>query len=147
MFRRVFSGLLLLAISAFSAYAPASAQSAPPQPVAPASATPAPATAQVDPKVMAMAKDWLQRIQTGNVDRSQLNDQVNSLLTPSVVQQVAAQLGPLGNPKTFSYVTSTMVNGVTIYVFLLTFKDGSMNEFLGIDGAGKIAGLRFKPVQ
>ncbi len=140
MVRRVCSGSLLLSFAFFHVAAPGRAQTAPAQSSAPSSAP-----VQVDPKVTAIAKDWLHRVQTANVDRSQLTDQMNAALTPALVQQVAAQLAPLGDPTAVSFVGSQTVQGVTIYHFVLTFKAGTVNEFLGIDAAGKIAGLRFTP--
>ncbi len=142
MVRRICSGSLLLSFSLLFFAAPGRAQTAPAQSSAPSSAAP-----QVDPKVTAIAKDWLHRIQTANVDRSQLTDEMNTALTPSLVQQVAAQLAPLGDPTAVSFVGSNTVQGVTIYHFVLTFKMVTINELLGIDAAGKIAGLRFTPAQ
>ncbi len=92
-----------------------------------------------------MAKDWLHRIQTANVDRSQLTSEMSAALTPALVQQVAAQLGPLGDPTSVSFAGSQTAAGVTIYHFVLVFKAMTVNEFLGLDGTGKIAGLRFTP--
>ncbi len=142
MVRRICSGSLILLFSLVLFAAPGRAQTAP----APSSA-PSSAAAQIDPKVAAIAKDWLHRIQTGNVDRSQLTNEMSAALTPALVQQVAAQLAPLGDPTSVSFVASQTVGAVTIYHFLLTFKTATVNEFLAIDGAGKIAGLRFTPGQ
>jgi hypothetical protein len=111
--RRVCSGSLLWSFSLVLFAAPSRAQTTP----APSSA-PSSAAAQVDPKVTAMAKDWLHRIQTANVDRSAV-----------------------------SFVGSQSVQAITIYHFVLAFKAGNVNELLGVDGAGKIAGLRFTPAQ
>lgn len=141
MVRRVCSGPLLLSFLLLLFAAPVRAQSVPAQSNVPTSAP------HVDPKVTAIAKDWLHRIQTANVDRSQLTDQMSAALTPSLVQMVAAQLAPLGDPTAVSFVASTTAQGITIYHFVLTFEAATVNEFLGIDGAGKIAGLRFTPAQ
>ncbi len=141
MLRRICCNSLLLCFSLLLFAAPGGAQTAPAQSSAP---SPAP---QVDPKVTAIAKDWLHRIQTANVDRSQLTEQMSAALTPSLVQMVAAQLAPLGDPTAVSFVGSATAQGITIYDFVLTFGAATVNEFLGIDGAGKIAGLRFIPAQ
>jgi hypothetical protein len=139
--RRICSISLLLAFSLLLFAAPGRTQTAPAQSGAPFVAP------QVDPKVTAIAKDWLRRIQTATVDRSQLTDEMSAALTPSLVQQVAAQLAPLGDPTAVSFVGLQTVQGIAIYHFLLTFKAATFNEYLGIDGAGKIAGLRFTPKQ
>lgn len=140
MIRRICTGSLILSFSLVFFASPGRAQTA--QPSAPSSPA-----AQIDPKVTAMAKDWLHRIQTANVDRSQLTNEMSAALTPALLQQVAAQLAPLGDPTSVSFVASQTVGAVTIYHFLLTFKTATVNEFLAIDGAGKIAGLRFTPGQ
>jgi hypothetical protein len=142
MVRCVCSSSLLLSFLILLFAAPGRAQTAPAQSSAPSSTAP-----QVDPKVTAIAKDWLYRIQTANVDRSQLTDQMSAALTPSLVQHVAAQLAPLGDPTTVVFVGSKTVQGVTVYQFVLTFKTATVNELVGIDSAGKIAGLRFTPAQ
>lgn len=142
MLRRACSGSLVLSFSLLLLPSPGRTQSAPTQSSAPSSAA-----AQIDPKVTALAEDWLHRIQTGNVDRSQLTSEMSTALTPALVQQVAAQLAPLGDPTAVSFAGSQAVQGITIYHFVLTFKAATVNEFLGIDAAGKIAGLRFTPVQ
>ncbi len=141
MVQRVCNGSLLLSFSLLLFAAPGRAQTAPTQSSVPSSAP------QVDPKVTAIAKDWLHRIQTANVDRSQLTDKMSAALTPALLQQVAAQLAPLGDPTAISFVGSETVQGITVYHFVLTFKAATVNEFLGIDSAGKIAGLRFTPAQ
>lgn len=142
MVRRICIGSVLVFVSLLLFAAPGATQTAPP----PSSAPPIPLP-QVDPKVTAIAKDWLHRIQTANVDRSQLTDQMSAALTPSLVQQVAAQLAPLGDPTAVSFIGFQTAGGITVYHFLLTFKSATLNEFLGIDAAGKIAGLRFTPTQ
>jgi hypothetical protein len=117
-------------------------------PTASPSVSPAPVSSQVvDPKIEAMAKKWLSDVQKGQIDRSQLTDEANTAFTPALVQQVSAQLAPLGNPTAFSYVGSTSMQGVNIYQFRVTFASGQLDEFLGLDAAGKIAGLRFTPAQ
>lgn len=142
MVRRICSGSLILVFSFVFFASPGRAQTAPAQSSAPSSPA-----AQIDPKVAAMAKDWLHRIQTGNVDRSQLTNEMSAALTPALVQQVGAQLAPLGDPTSVSFVGSQTAGGITIYQFVLTFKASTVNEYIGIDGAGKIAGLRFTPGQ
>jgi hypothetical protein len=137
--RRICSGSLLLSFLFLLSAPPGRAQTAPP------SGAPSSAPAQVDPKVTAVAKDWLHRAQTANIDRSQLTDSMSTALTPAIVKQVAAELAPLGDPTAFTFVESQSVQGIAIYHFVLTFPAGTLNEYIGIDGTGKIAGLRFTP--
>jgi hypothetical protein len=117
------------------------------QTAAPAAAASPAAAATVDPKIEALAKEWLDRVQTGNIDRSQFTDQMNAALTPALVKQVSAQLAPLGKPTAFAYVGSQTVQGSMVYEFRVTFASVQLNEDLAIDAAGKISGLRFTPAQ
>jgi ABC-type transporter MlaC component len=111
-----------------------------------AAQTAAPA-ATVDPKIEAMAKDWLHRAQTNTLDRSQLTDQMNAQMTPDLAQKAAAQLGALGDYSSFTYVDTEASNGLTVYHFVVAFKAISLNEFLALTPDGKIAGLQFTRVQ
>lgn len=109
---------------------------------------PSPATsATVDPKIEAMAKDWLHRAQTNTIDRSQMTDQMSSQLTPDVTQKVAAQLATLGDYESFTYVETTTSDGLTVYHFVVSFKPITLNEFLALTPDGKVAGLQFTPVK
>lgn len=96
---------------------------------------------------MARAKEWLHRIQTGTIDRTQLDDQMNTLLSDSLVTQVAAQIGPLGEPSTLTFVDQRRIGTATAYRFLATFKAAKLYELLALNDAGKISGLRFLPAQ
>jgi hypothetical protein len=129
--------------------APAASVTPAAAPGSPATGSPAPsasgAATTVDPAIVARAKDWLHRVQTATVDRTQLDDQMNALLTDSLVTQVAAQLGPLGEPSTFTFVDKRSVGTATGYRFLATFKAAKFYELLAINDAGKISGLRFLP--
>jgi hypothetical protein len=72
---------------------------------------------------------------------------MSAALTPDLVKQVSVQLAPLGDPTAVLFVGSQSTQGVMLYQFLLTFKSVTLNEYLAIDAKGKIAGLRFTPVQ
>jgi hypothetical protein len=107
-------------------------------------ASPAAATA-ADAAVATRAKDWLHQIQTGKVDRSQLDAKMNAALTDSTLSQVSAQIAPLGNPTAFT-LTQKMVQGTnTIYLYKVTFASTTLNEIFVLDPDGKIAGLLLKP--
>jgi hypothetical protein len=105
------------------------------------------ALAAVDPKIENAAKDWLHRFQTGNIDYSQMSDRVSAKLTPALAQQIQETLKPLGDPISFTYLGSQVVEGINVYGFLVTFKDRQLNEFFALDANGKIAGITFKPPQ
>lgn len=124
-----------------------------PAPVAPASATPAaspaagaPAVPAEDPAVTARAKEWLHRLQTGNIDRLQLTDLVNSGLTPTTIKQLADKFGPLGDPVRFVYEGTQVVAGDNVaYIYGVTFKTGAITYIFVLDKNGKISGLQVPP--
>ena len=126
------------ASSAVPAAAPAPAASTVPA-ASPVAATPA------DAAVATRAKDWLHQLQTGKVDRSQLDAKMNTALTDSIVAQVSTQLAPLGDPTAFA-LTQKLVQGTnTIYIYKVTFPSVTLNEIFALDSDGKVAGLLLKP--
>jgi hypothetical protein len=109
-------------------------------------ASPAPAAAAAaaaDPAIMARAKEWLHRIQTGDIDRTQLDSKMDSLLTPTMTKQISSTFGPWGDPVAFTYVgKQTILGDNTAYVFHVVFKANACNEIFVLDKDGKISGLR-----
>lgn len=99
---------------------------------------------RVDPRVVAKAKEWFHRFQTGDIDRSQLNLQVNEELTPKLISQEAATLKPLGSPLAFVFVRSEPTGGAIGYDFAIAFKAARVAESIAFDNAGKIAGIDFR---
>ena len=121
------------------------AQTTAPAPAASAS----PASAQAaDPAIIARAKEWLHRLQTGDIDRSQLTAKMNEALTPDVIKQISAKFGPLGDPQTFAPLGQQSVPGdMTAYVYRVTFKSTTLNEVFVLDKDGKVAGVQLPPAQ
>jgi len=115
------------------------------------SASPAPAAtatpSAADTAVAARAKDLLHQVQIGKVDRSKLDDKMNAALTDAQISQIAAQLGPLGDPVSFTPAGKQTQGDLTVYVYLVGFKGVSITETYVLDADGKVAGLWFKPVQ
>jgi hypothetical protein len=132
------------AAAATVAASPAPAVS--PSPASTPAASPAPAPT-VAPEITARAKEWLHRFQTGNVDRTQLDAEMNTALTPDLVKQVSQQLAPLGDPVTFVISGEQTTQGVTAYIYKVSFKSSSIYEVFGLDKDGKLAAIRFVPVQ
>lgn len=135
-----FSALLLASVVAAFVAAQASvlAQTASPSPAASVAPT-------EDPAITARAKDWLHRLETNDIDRAQLNAQMSDVLTPDRAKQFAAQLGVLGDPTSFTFVSRQMMSGFTVYTYRAVFKGGVLNETFALDSAGKVAGLRLTP--
>jgi CubicO group peptidase (beta-lactamase class C family) len=111
----------------------------------PDAAPPTTAAAGEIPAVTARVRDWLRRFQTGDIDRSQLNDTMNKALTEDLIDASKAQLGPLGTPETLVYRGSVASDGSTVYVYVATFSAGTFRIVMALDAAGKIAGYRLVP--
>ena len=75
----------------------------------------------------------------------ELNSQVDTLLTPSVIQAAAAHFGPLGAPVSFTFVGKQAVNDNMAYVYRVAFKSTTLNEVFVLDKNGKISGIQFPP--
>ena len=104
------------------------------------------ARAAVDQSKLALAKEWFTRMQTGDIDHSQLSDSGNMSLDADTVKDISAQVAPLGAPVTFVQQQVGAQNGGASYAYLLTFKNGTKLSFvLLLDGSGKIAGISVQP--
>lgn len=97
-----------------------------------------------DSLITSKAKEWFRRFQTGEIDRSQLDAQVNSQLTNDIVRHETAALMPLGDPASFTFVRTYAVGGALEYDFLLQFRAARVIELISFDNGGKIAGLGFQ---
>lgn len=97
-----------------------------------------------DAHITAKAKEWFRRLQTGEIDRSQLDAQLNTQLTDDVVQRETKALTPLGDPASFVFVRTNALDEALEYDFLLQFKTMRLVELISFDTGGKIAGLGFE---
>jgi hypothetical protein len=113
---------------------------------APGVAPTAPSTSApvADSQVTAKAEEWFRRLQTGDIDRSQLDPEVNSQLTGDVISHEAEALTRLGDPTSFVFIRTYPIAQVLEYDFLLQFKGARMVELISFDPGGKIAGLGFE---
>lgn len=93
---------------------------------------------------MAAAKEWFHRFQTGDVDRSQLNAEVNQQVTAEGVRKEEATLKAFGEPLRFRFLSSGPIKGAMGYYFLIGFRAGKIVEALAYDVDGKIAGIDFQ---
>lgn len=98
----------------------------------------------VDPRIVAKAKEWFHRFKIGDIDRAQLDAQVNGQLTDDMIRQESTKLKSLGEPTNFSFLRTYMVGGAEGYDFLLQFKMARVIEMIAFDGDGKIAGIDFR---
>jgi hypothetical protein len=114
---------------------------------APSAAPSAAATSAADAAVAGRAKDWLHMIQAGKIDRSQLDAKMNAVLTDTTLAQVSAQLAPLGDPTSFTFVNKSAQGSFTVYVYKVVFPAITLYESFALDSDGKIGGLYLKPQQ
>ncbi len=112
-------------------------------------AAPTPAYAPTPPSggaVMPRAREWMQRVQTGNIDRSQLSAAASAALTAQMVWRMKASYAKLGDPIAFTFVNEqNLGNGNTAYNYRVRFTHATLIEKFVLDGSGKISGLSFAP--
>jgi|HubBroStandDraft_4_1064222.scaffolds.fasta_scaffold841883_1 hypothetical protein len=116
----------------------------------PGPATPTPAVSPAPPPSAALtarAKDWLHRLETADIDRSQLTDEMNTKLTPDLAKQVSGQVSSLGDPTDFAFVDVRTLQGNEVYRYRVTFKSGALFWIFATDANGKVSGMQFVPIQ
>jgi D-alanyl-D-alanine carboxypeptidase len=95
-----------------------------------------------DVAVTARVKEWLGRIVRGDVDRSQLTDQMSAVLTADVVKSAGGQLKNFGSMKSVTLLGADQDASGRSYSFRVTFLKGhAVRWVMGIDPNGKISAL------
>ena len=87
------------------------------------------------------AREWIGRIMRGDIDRTQLDDRLSSLLTDDVTRSLSAQLRAFG---AFKDVKGTAVDedaSGRSYSFDAAFAKRTIHMIMGIDASGKISAL------
>lgn len=88
----------------------------------------------------------MRRVQTGQIDRSQLEPKTSALLTPSLVNSMKSSYGRLGAALSVTFVNEqSLAGGNTAYDYRVRFRNGALVEKLILDSSGKISGLSFTP--
>jgi len=122
------------------------APSAPSPAASPAPSVLPSAPAESDSKAAARAREWLGRLQKADVDRSQLTGDLSAGLADTTVHALAKQLGPLGTPQKFALRTKRDTNGVTTWVFRVSWPSAVLDYTFGLeDQSGRIAALYLRP--
>ena len=122
-----------------------SASPASPIPSSAPSTLPTPA-AENDTKATARAREWLGRLQKADVDRSQLTGDLSAGLENATVHAIAKQLAPLGAPQNFALRGKHDKNGVTTWVFRVSWPRKVLDYTFGLDDqSGRIAALYLRP--
>ncbi len=99
-----------------------------------------PATANLDNAIVTRAKEWLENLATGHLDRSELTPSFSAYLSDDLVaRENFAALGPL---QTIVPVSSnTEANGDTMYEFLVRYPKAQYHYQFEVTPDGKINGL------
>ncbi len=122
------------------ASSPAPAASAKPAPSAPADAPTPPPTAEQRTRARAEYDDFVK----GRIDRTHYSGYANTQITDGLVTQVGGALKSLGTVKSFVPLLTTSYQGMTVYQFLATCANGSIDELIAWDGNGKIQLIYFR---
>jgi hypothetical protein len=118
---------------------PAAAKPKPAASAPPAAPTPPP-TAEQAAKARAEFDDFA----AGRIDRTHYSGFANSQITDGIVSQVGGVLKSLGAVKSFVPLPTSSYQGVTVYNFVVTCANGSMDELIAWDDAGKIQLIYFR---
>lgn len=111
----------------------------------PAPAPPA-ATATPDAGIAARARTMFAQLQAGKIDRTQLDTEANSTIDDATIKRAHDAVQALGTPVTFEQQNVFARNGITNYVYLVTFGGGQSLDFgFLLDSSGKVAGMLIAP--
>jgi D-alanyl-D-alanine carboxypeptidase len=96
-----------------------------------------PTRASVDNAIVARATEWLGRIASKDIDRTQLTPAFSSYLTEDLVAK--ADFAALGKPLDIIPISSTTQDdGGTVYEFIVRFQNGRYHYRFGLMPDGKI---------
>lgn len=100
----------------------------------------------IDADMTQRAREWLNRIEHGDVDRAQLTTDLNAALSDSVVKGAGGQLRTYGALKTVALTAIDEDSSGRNYGFTVTFARQAVRWLMGVNRAGKISALYFKPL-
>jgi hypothetical protein len=105
----------------------------------------APPAARTESDVENLALEWFKRMETGEIDRTQLTSDYNAQLTDSAIQQMSRYLTKYdyGTSPTGAKVLLTRADGdQTFYVVKLIFPRGDAASLMfGFNHEGRITGV------
>ena len=116
-----------------------SAPSAAPSPGAPSSGPP-PA-----PALVAAARIELEAWQNGKLDLDHYIPELRPRLNESAVTRVSTEVQGYGAVKSFSYAQRMLVQGVTDFIFRAVCANGTLDELISWNSAGKVQFIYFRP--
>ena len=107
--------------------------------------SPSPSSVRTESSVEALALEWFAKMQTGQIDRTQLAADYSAQLSDDAVQAMSRYLKEheYGAPPTGAQVLKTRTIGEqTFYVVKLVFPRGdAASLLLGFNAEGKITGI------
>ncbi len=96
-----------------------------------------PATTQLDNAIVARAKEWLQRLATRHIDRTELTPSFSAYLTDDLVAR--ENFGALGTLQSIVPISSTAEsNGDTLYEFLVRYPRVRYHYKFAVTPNGKV---------
>jgi D-alanyl-D-alanine carboxypeptidase len=98
-----------------------------------------------DPAITARVRDIYAQTVAKKLDRSQYTDATNAALTDALVAQVGSQIGSLGVPTAFVYLSKISANGSTAYIYRVVTPGGNLRMTTSLNADGKIDGIYFAP--
>jgi D-alanyl-D-alanine carboxypeptidase len=99
-----------------------------------------PTNASLDNAVITKARDWLERLASGRIDRTALTPSFSAYLTDELVAR--SNFASLGNLQDIVPISSTTeVNGDTLYEFLVRYPRAEYHYHFEVAPDGKIDGL------
>lgn len=101
------------------------------------------APAKEDAAVTARVRDWLRRLATGEIDRSQLSSSFSSFFGPSMAAQTKKDFAKLGAPMAVVFRGQTERSGSTMYSYEAKFARAKVTIVLGIDAQDKITAFAY----
>lgn len=105
-----------------------------------------PATQTPNDARLKRAQTAFAQLQSGTLDRSTLDAQMNAALTEDKVSAVKAAIGTLGTPTTFVEIRTGSQGGYPYSVYALTFANGTKMDFIfALDAQGQIGGMQLTP--
>ena len=94
-----------------------------------------------DKAAVARVREWLGRVERGDIDRTQLADPLNAAITPDVVRSAGDQLKAFGALKSIKETAVDEDASGRSYGFDLAFAKRTIHWIMGIDATGKISAL------
>jgi hypothetical protein len=108
-------------------------------------APPATSPASPAPALVAAARTELEAWQSGKLNLDHYIPELRPRLDEAAVARVSPQVQGYGAVKTFSYAERMLVQGVAVFVFRAVCANGTLDELISWNSAGKVQFIYFRP--